>query len=113
MDTINLAQALAAAPRNGLAELAVVNDTVVKVGRFAGRFAWHAHEAEDELFWVIGGRLTIQLRDRDVPLAAGEMFLVPAGVEHRSVATAEAVVVVIHPRSTVLPGASVAGEDAA
>ncbi|MGH6961506.1 MAG: cupin domain-containing protein [Dongiaceae bacterium] len=104
MDPINLAAALAAAPRNGLAAIATVNDTVIKAGRFEGRFAWHRHAAEDELFWVIRGRLTIQLRDRDVALAAGEMFVVPAGVEHRSVATAKSEVVVIHPRSTVLPG---------
>jgi mannose-6-phosphate isomerase-like protein (cupin superfamily) len=92
-----------AAPANGLAEIARLNETSLKVGRFRGRFQWHRHEREDELFWVIAGRLTIQLRDRDVVLDPGEFLVVPAGVEHRSVAEEESHVLIIHPRTTVLP----------
>jgi len=103
MQKINLAAIAVAAPRNGLAEIARLNDQRIKVGRFEGRFAWHSHESEDELFWVLRGCLTLQFRDRDVTLEPGEMLVVPAGVEHRSVATEEAHVLIIHPTTTVLP----------
>jgi mannose-6-phosphate isomerase-like protein (cupin superfamily) len=83
--------------------LADVNGTLVKVGKFKGAFVWHSHEHEDELFWCLGGRLTIQFRDRDVNLEPGEMILVPRGIEHRSIAEEEAQVAIIHPASTVVP----------
>jgi mannose-6-phosphate isomerase-like protein (cupin superfamily) len=83
--------------------IADINGTLVKIGKFKGAFVWHSHEDEDELFWCLGGRLTIQFRDRDVKLEAGEMILVPRGVEHRSVAEEEAQVAIIHPASTVVP----------
>jgi mannose-6-phosphate isomerase-like protein (cupin superfamily) len=83
--------------------VADINGTLVKIGKFKGAFVWHSHEDEDELFWCLGGRLTIQFRDRDVKLEAGEMILVPRGVEHRSVAEEEAQVAIIHPASTVVP----------
>jgi mannose-6-phosphate isomerase-like protein (cupin superfamily) len=83
--------------------LADINGTLVKVGKFKGAFVWHLHENEDELFWCLGGRLTIQFRDRDVKLEPGEMILVPRGVEHRSIAEEEAQVAIIHPASTVVP----------
>jgi mannose-6-phosphate isomerase-like protein (cupin superfamily) len=108
MRKIDLAAAFAAsAPPNALAEIARLNDMRVKIGRFRGRFVWHRHEREDELFWVVRGRLTLQLRDRDVVLDAGQLFVVPAGVEHRSVAEDEAEVIVIHPVTTVLPSGRV------
>jgi len=103
MQKISLAAAAATAPRNGLAEIARLNDQRIKVGRFEGRFAWHSHEREDELFWVLRGRLTLQFRDHDVVLDPGEMLVVPAGIEHRSIATEETHVVIIHPTTTVLP----------
>lgn len=83
--------------------VANVNGTLVKIGKFKGAFVWHSHADEDELFWCLGGRLTIQFRDRDVKLEAGEMVLVPRGVEHRSVAEEEAQVAIIHPATTVVP----------
>ena len=106
MQKINLAALADVAPRNGLVEIARLNEQRIKVGRFEGRFAWHSHEHEDELFCVLRGRLTLQFRDHDVVLEAGEMLVVPAGVEHRSVATEEAQVLIIHPAPTVLPGSS-------
>ena len=83
--------------------IADINGTLVKIGRLKGTFVWHSHPNEDELFWCLDGRLTIQFRDRDVTLEAGEMVLVPRGVEHRSVAEEEAQVAIIHPASTVVP----------
>jgi mannose-6-phosphate isomerase-like protein (cupin superfamily) len=99
-----LADSLAAV-KAGTPPLAIanINGTLVKIGKFKGAFVWHSHETEDELFWCLGGRLTIQFRDRDVRLEAGEMILVPRGVEHRSVADEEAQVAIIHPASTVMP----------
>ena len=83
--------------------VADINGTLVKIGKFKGAFVWHVHKHEDELFWCLGGRLTIQFRDRDVRLEAGEMILVPRGIEHRSVADEEAQVAIIHPAATVVP----------
>jgi quercetin dioxygenase-like cupin family protein len=108
MHKVNIAAAFGErAPRNALAEIARLNDMCVKVGRFKGRFAWHRHDAEDELFWVLHGRLTLQLRDRDIRLDAGELFVVPAGIEHRSVAERDADVIVMHSATTVLPSGQV------
>lgn len=92
---------------DGLRLLASVNDIQLKIGKLLGRFAWHWHAEEDELFWVLEGSIVVQFRSHEVALGAGEMLVVPRGVEHRSVAKDEAQVVVMHPRSTVLPpGAS-------
>ncbi|HEY7688789.1 MAG TPA: cupin domain-containing protein [Dongiaceae bacterium] len=85
--------------------VADINGTLVKVGKFKGAFVWHSHADEDELFWCLGGRLTIQFRDCNVDLGPGEMVLVPRGVEHRSVAAEEAQVAIIHPATTIVPAA--------
>lgn len=81
-----------------------VNDSHVKLVKVKGEFEWHRHEREDELFLVVEGRMTVQLRDHDVPLAEGEFVIVPRGVEHRSVAVEEAHVLLIEPVSTVNTG---------
>jgi mannose-6-phosphate isomerase-like protein (cupin superfamily) len=86
-----------------------VNDLHVKVVKLEGEFVWHRHEREDELFLVTRGRLTVQLRDREVRLAAGEFFVVPRGVEHRPVAAEGAEVVLLEPKATVNTG-DAAGE---
>lgn len=62
--------------------LATVNDHDIKVVKIRGEFVWHSHPDTDELFLVIDGRLTIQLRDGDVQLGPGEVYVVPRGVEH-------------------------------
>ena len=103
---VTLVDLFAGLPLGGLSRtVAAVNGTLLKVGKFKGAFVWHTHDHEDELFWCLGGRLTVQFRDRDVVLEAGEMVLVPRGVEHRSVAAEEAQVAIIHPASTVVPSA--------
>lgn len=81
-----------------------VNDFYVKIVKLQGGFVWHRHEREDELFLVSKGRLTVQLRDRDISLGEGEFFIVPRGVEHRPVALEEAHVLVLEPKSTVSTG---------
>jgi mannose-6-phosphate isomerase-like protein (cupin superfamily) len=84
--------------------LASVNDYDVKVARLRGEFVWHAHPETDELFLVIEGRLTIQLRDGDVELGPHDVFVVPRGVEHRPKADGDALVVMVEPKGTVNTG---------
>jgi mannose-6-phosphate isomerase-like protein (cupin superfamily) len=70
---------------------------VVKV---KGEFVWHAHADTDDFFLVLKGRLTIRMRDGDVTLGPGEMFVVPKGVEHCPVAEDEAHLLLIEPAGT-------------
>lgn len=70
------------------------------VVKLKGPFHWHKHDDTDDFFLVLSGHLTIQLRDRDVELDAGELFVVPKGIEHRPVAEQEAHILLIEPRGT-------------
>jgi mannose-6-phosphate isomerase-like protein (cupin superfamily) len=81
-----------------------LNGQHVKLAKLEGEFVWHHHDEEDELFLVVGGELTIEFRDGDVSLAAGEMLVVPRGVEHRPVAEGEAHVLLFEPASTLNTG---------
>ena len=81
-----------------------VNDSHVKLVKVKGEFVWHHHEAEDELFLVVKGRLRIRLRDRDVDLTEGEFVIIPRGVEHLPVADEEAHVLLLEPKSTLNTG---------
>src|SRR5690349_9018321 len=81
-----------------------LNDHHVKLVKLKGEFVWHHHDAEDELFLVVKGRLLLKLRDRDLWLEAGEFAIVPRGVEHLPVAPEEAQVLLIEPQSTLNTG---------
>ena len=59
-----------------------LNDAYVKAVKLRGEFVWHHHEAEDELFLVVEGRLRMQLRDGSRDVGPGELIIVPRGVEH-------------------------------
>jgi mannose-6-phosphate isomerase-like protein (cupin superfamily) len=64
-------------------DIAVVNDYVVRLALFDGRYHWHLHENEDELFYVVKGRIVIQLKNQaDIVLEKGQMSTIPKGVEH-------------------------------
>lgn len=65
------------------------NDCDIMVVKVKDEFVWHKHDDTDDFFLVLKGRLTIQLRERDIHLEAGELFVVPRGVEHRPVAEEE------------------------
>ena len=64
--------------------IATLNDYEIKLAKLLGEFIWHQHDDTDELFLVLSGSLVIQLRDKDVVLNEGELFVVPRGVEHVS-----------------------------
>jgi mannose-6-phosphate isomerase-like protein (cupin superfamily) len=81
-----------------------LNGQQVKLAKLQGEFAWHHHEAEDELFLVVEGRLTIKLPERDVVLEEGEFLIVPRGVEHMPVAEDEAHVLLFEPAGTLNTG---------
>lgn len=77
------------------------NGLHVKLARGQGEFMWHTHKETDEFFWIHRGAVEIQMRDRpSVQLTAGDVFVVPAGVEHRPVATGECEIVFIEPAHT-------------
>lgn len=84
--------------------LTSVNDYDVKVARLRGEFVWHAHPDTDELFLVLEGRLTIQLREGDVELGPHDVFVVPRGVEHCPKADEDALVVLFEPTGMVNTG---------
>ncbi len=83
---------------------AQVNDYHIRLVKLAGDFVWHKHDETDELFFVVRGRLTIRLRDGDVHLGPGELYVVPRGVEHCPVADEECEVLLMEPAATVNTG---------
>ena len=81
-----------------------LNGSYLKLVKLKGEFVWHHHEAEDELFFVIKGRLLIRLRDRDIGLDEGEFVVIPKGVEHLPIAEDEVHVLLLEPKSTLNTG---------
>ena len=84
--------------------VAELNDYQIKLVKVEGEFVWHSHPDTDELFLVIDGNLTIELHDGPVHLSAGELFVVPKGVEHRPVADEECRMLLLEPRGVVNTG---------
>jgi mannose-6-phosphate isomerase-like protein (cupin superfamily) len=104
-DKVNLAEKLALVDepfKPGI--VGYLNDYKLVVGKVQGEFVWHSHPETDDFFLVLNGRLTIQLRDRDIELGPGELFVVPAGVEHRPRSDEGAEILLIEPRGTVNTG---------
>jgi mannose-6-phosphate isomerase-like protein (cupin superfamily) len=107
---INLAEAFASFDEAWQPRIAgTINEFHAKVVKMRGEFVWHHHEDEDELFLVVAGTLVMQFRDGDVTLGPGELFVVPAGVEHCPRAPDEAHVLLLERATTVNTG-SVGGE---
>ncbi|MGH2953219.1 MAG: cupin domain-containing protein [Solirubrobacterales bacterium] len=104
-DNVNLAEKLEQLDRHYLPGIVgYLNDYKVIVVKVLGEFVWHKHDDTDDFFLVLRGRLTIQLRDRDIELEEGELYIVPRGVEHCPKADEEAHVLLIEPRETVNTG---------
>ncbi|WP_440099963.1 cupin domain-containing protein [Streptosporangium sp. H16] len=105
LDPVNIARAL-----DRFSELwaqkkiADLNDYEIKLAKLKGEFVWHTHPETDELFLVISGRLTIQLREGDVVLGPGELYVVPRGVEHCPVAEEETAILLVEPAGTLNTG---------
>src|SRR6476620_8884881 len=86
--------------------VARLNDYEIKVVKLKGAFVWHTHDDTDELFLVVAGRLTIQLRDGDVHLGPGQLYVVPRGVEHCPIADGDVSVVLVEPAGVVNTGSA-------
>jgi mannose-6-phosphate isomerase-like protein (cupin superfamily) len=84
--------------------VARLNDYEIKLVRLKGEFVWHTHDETDELFLVVDGTLTIQLRDGDVTLGPGQLFVVPRGVEHCPLTGGEVLAMLIEPTGVVNTG---------
>ncbi len=84
--------------------IAEMNDYQFKLVRLQGEFIWHAHADTDEVFIVLDGSMSIEFRDKVVPMSSGEMYVVAAGVEHRPVAPQECCVLLVEPRGVVNTG---------
>lgn len=80
--------------------IASLNGQDVKIAKVKGEFVWHDHAQEDELFLIIKGTLHIEFRDKTVKLEAGELLVVPRGVEHKPVAEEEVWLMLIELQST-------------
>ena len=105
MDVVNLQDKFSLIQEHWQPKIAgEVNDAYIKLAKLKGEFLWHKHDAEDELFLVIKGNLTIKLRDRDLHLAEGEFAIIPKGVEHMPVAAEEVHVMLIEPKATLNTG---------
>ena len=84
--------------------VARMNDYEIKVVKVQGEFTWHSHADTDELFLVIHGELTIQMRDGNVTLQPGQLFVVPRGVEHCPIAEGEVHAMLIEPTGVINTG---------
>jgi mannose-6-phosphate isomerase-like protein (cupin superfamily) len=95
---------------NALTELwsprvvAELDDSYVKVAKVHGTLAWHSHDDEDELFYVLRGRLRIEMERRTVELGEGDAFVVPKGVRHNPIADDECLVMLIERKTTLHTG---------
>lgn len=81
-----------------------LNGQHVKLVKFKGPFVWHSHEHEDELFFVLEGSFTMELRDKSIPLTKGDFIIIPRGTEHRPVAEEEVQVMLFEPAGTLNTG---------
>ena len=81
-----------------------LNNQLIKIAKFKGEFVMHKHEQEDELFYVIDGKLFIELRDKTLELDTGEFVIIPKGIEHKPYAPEEVSVMLFEPLTTLNTG---------
>jgi hypothetical protein len=84
--------------------LCKVNDSVVRLGIIQGEYHWHSHEKDDEFFFVVEGRLLIDLEGRTIELLPQQGFVVPRGVVHRTRAPEKTVILMMEPAGIVPTG---------
>ena len=84
--------------------IAEMNNYQFKLAKVKDEFIWHKHEDTDETFFVISGRLTIELKEEKVFLEKGEMVVIPRGIEHKPYAEKECEIMLIEPKETVNTG---------
>lgn len=80
--------------------VAEANENLFKVAKGIGSTTWHAHEDQEETFLVLDGQLTVQLRDGDVHLEAGDLLVIPRGVEHCPLAAEDVFLLLVGPEVT-------------
>ena len=104
-DKININEKLSKLKKNWSPRIiAEMNDYQFKIAKIKGEFVWHNHKDTDETFIVIEGQMSIKLREGEVKLSEGEMFIVPKGVDHKPCAEKECKILVIEPRGVVNTG---------
>lgn len=81
-----------------------LNGQHVKLVKFRGEFVWHHHDEEDEMFLVIDGSFTMELRDKNIHLEKGDFIIIPKGTEHRPMAVEEVHVMLFEPAGTLNTG---------
>ena len=81
-----------------------LNGQLVKLVKFKGEFVWHKHDNEDEMFYVIKGKLKMEFRDKIVEVNENEFLIVPKGVEHKPFAENEVSVMLFEPNTTLNTG---------
>jgi quercetin dioxygenase-like cupin family protein len=87
--------------------VAELDDYYVKVAKVHGSLAWHSHDAEDELFYVLKGSLRIEMEARTVVLGQGDVFVIPKGVRHHPVADDECHLMLVERKTTLHTGREV------
>jgi mannose-6-phosphate isomerase-like protein (cupin superfamily) len=101
VEVVNLAEGLATIAETWSPKVVgAVNDCQAKLVKLQGEFTWHRHAAEDELFLVLRGTLTMRLRDGDRTVKPGEFIVIPRGVEHCPAAEEEVHVLLFEPATT-------------
>ena len=81
-----------------------LNGQHIKLVKFKGDFVWHHHDHEDEMFLVINGAFTMELRDKNILLEKGDFIIIPKGTEHRPVAEQEVHIMLFEPVGTLNTG---------
>ena len=84
--------------------IATMNDYEFKIAKIEGEFIWHSHKETDETFIVIKGEIEIEFRDGIVKVKEGEIFVVPAGVEHKPMSKKESQIMLIEPKGIINTG---------
>ncbi len=105
MQTVNLADKFARFSDHWSPKLVgQVNGCAIKLVKLSGEFVWHHHDTEDEMFFVVKGRLRMKFRDGEQVVNPGEFIIVPHGVEHLPVAEGETEIMLVEPDTTLNTG---------